>query len=210
MRPMRPLRTMFPAGLRRQMPSVHHLGRVAGSLLAAMLITLLATQVAAAAAPGSSGVVSRFWASGGFGYYDAADGLLALGGPPPEEGCFGEGFDDYPALVTLVDTPSGAQKLTIRQGPTPIYVYAVTGGDICAIYLGGGAVEPLYVGSVSSVLTDNDNQVSLTRVNAFGTASHGTVWDAAGNACAFSAHARLQVTLDGEELVRSQAINISC
>jgi hypothetical protein len=191
------------------MPSVHQVGRVAGSLLAALLITLLATQVAVAAAPGSSGVVSRFWDAGGFSYYDAADGLTALGGPPPEEGCFGEGFDD-PAFVTLVEMPSGALKVTIRQGPTPIFVYEGTVDDICGTILGGGAVEPLYVGSVSSVLTDNDGQASLTRVNAFGSASHGTVWDAAGNPCAFSAHVRMQVTLDGVELVRSQDINISC
>jgi hypothetical protein len=87
----------------------------------------------------------------------------------------------------------------------------VTDPDVCAIILGGGTVgPPLYVGSVSTVLTDNDSQISLTRVNAYGTASHGTVWDAAGDSCAFSAHARLQVTLDGVDLVRSMDINISC
>ena len=51
---------------------------------------------------------------------------------------------------------------------------------------------------------------SRPRHHAFGFASHGTVRDAAGDSRAFGAHARLQVTLDGVEGVRSEDITISC
>lgn len=192
------------------MPRVHHLGRIAGSLLAALLTTLLATQIALADAPGSSGIVSRLIDHGGFSYYDAGDNLTALGGPPAEEGCVGEGFDD-PAMVMLVELPNGVLKVNVRQGPTDVFVYEGTLDEICQTVIEGGTVEPLYVGWMSTVLNDNDGGASLTRGNSFGLSSHGMVWDVTdGNRCALSAHARLQITRDAEFLVRTEGINISC
>lgn len=191
------------------MPRVNRLGTIAGSLLAALLTTLLATQIAVADAPDSSGVASHFYDIAAFAYNDEADGLTALGGPPPEEGCFGEGFDDL-ALFLVVEEPSGALKVHIRQGPTPVSVYDLTLDQICETIIGGGAVQPLYVGWMSTVLNDNDAEVSLTRTNSFGGSSHGMVWDGVGNQCAFSAHDRLQVTRDEEFRVLSSEINISC
>lgn len=190
------------------MPRVNRLGRIAGSLLAALLTTLLATQVALADPPDSSGVVSHFYGIGSFSYYED-DGLTALGGPPPEQGCFGQGFDDL-AVFTLLETPSGVFKVNIRQGPTPVFVYDLTLDEICGTLIGGGTVEPLYVGEMTTVYNETHPAPGHSLAVTFGTSSHGTVWDADGNQCLFSGHDRVQITRDGAFKWLASDIVIKC
>lgn len=191
------------------MPNVSHRRHLVGSFAAGALAALLMAQVAIAGPPASSGPVERFVDTFGAGYIDEADGLVALGGPPPEEGCFGLGFDD-PANVMVVHTGAGPIKVLIRQGDTPVFVYDLTVGHPCEIIEAGGTPVPLYVGSMSTIWTDNDVDVSLTRTNSFGGSSKGWVFDADGNRCHLSAHVRLQVTRDGEFKVLNEGITISC
>jgi hypothetical protein len=191
------------------MPYVPHRRQMVGSFAAGALTALLMAQVAIAGPPSSSGSVERFVDTFGAGYFDEADGLVALGGPPPEEGCFGLGFDD-PADVMLVHTGAGPIKALIRQGDTPVFVYDLNLGHPCEIIEAGGTPVPLYVGSMSTILNDNDPDVSLTRANSFGSSSTGWVFDGDGNRCHFSAHVRLQVTREDEFRVLTEGITISC
>jgi hypothetical protein len=193
-------------------PHANSLGRIAVSLLAVLLTTLMATQIAFADAPDSSGVVSHFhyW-DDGFYYYDEADGLTALIGPedlPPEQGCVGEGFDD-PLVGVLVQMPSGATKLNIRQGATHVGVYDMTLPEICQTAIGGGTVEPLYAGWMSTVYNENNVGAGHARA-ALGTSSHGIVWDGDGSRCVINAHDRAQITPDGEFNLLVSDINIVC
>lgn len=194
------------------MPRSSSLGRIAVSLLAAMLTTLMATQVASADPPDSSGVVSHFYEwDDGFAYYDEADGLLALiGSPPPEQACVGEGFDEDPLVGVLVQMPSGATKLNIRQGATPVHVYYdVTIPEFCQTVLGGGAVEPLYAGWMSTVYNEYNVDAGQARA-ALGTSSHGMVWDSDGSRCVINAHDLAQITPDGDFTILVSDINIVC
>jgi hypothetical protein len=68
------------------------------------------------------GPVSRFTDVFASAYMDPADGLVALGGPPPEQGCFGQGFDD-PADFQIVELPSGPIKILIRDVDQPMWLY---------------------------------------------------------------------------------------
>jgi len=188
---------------------VPHRRHMVGSFAAGALAALLMAQVAVAGPPASSGPVERFVDTFGASYVDEADGLIALGGPPPEEGCFGLGFDD-PANIMVVHTAAGPIKALIRQGDTPVFVYDLTLGHPCEIIEAGGTPVPLYVGSMSTILTDNDLDVSLTRANSFGASSTGWVFDPDENRCHLSAHIRLQVTRDDEFRVLTEGITISC
>ena len=184
-------------------------GRLTGSLLA-LLSTLLLVPMALAAPPAESGAVTRlvepaFFAS----YFDEDTGLLALAGPNPEQGCFGEGFDDHSAEITLVQTGAGPIKAHFVH-VMPVYVYDMTLEEVCSTIMAGGSVEALYTGSIRTVGNDNDLEVSLTRTNSFGGSSHGTVWDGDGNRCRFSAHVRLQITLDMEFRVLTEGMTIAC
>jgi hypothetical protein len=191
------------------MPHAPHPRQIAVSFAAGTLAALLIAQVAIAGPPASSGAVERFIDVAGAAYFDEADGLIALGGPPPEEGCFGLGFDD-PADFMLVQTAAGPIKVLVKQGATPVFVYDLTLGHPCEIIEGGGTPVPLFVGTMSTIANDNDRDVSLTRVNSFGASSTGWVSDADGNACRFSAHVRLLITRNDEFKVVTEGITISC
>jgi hypothetical protein len=191
------------------MPYVPHRRQIVASFAAGALAALLMAQVAIGGPPASSGPVERFTATFAAAYIDEADGLLALGGPPPEEGCFGLGFDD-PADFMFVHTAAGPIKALIRQGDTPVFVYDLTLGHPCEIIEAGGTPVPLYVGSMSTIGTDNDNEVTLTRANSFGSTSTGWVFDPDGNPCHLSAHVRLLITRDDEFRVLTEGITITC
>lgn len=191
------------------MPYVPHRRKIVGSLAGGALAALLMAQVAIGGPPASSGPVERFVDTFAVGYVDEADGLVALGGPPPEEGCFGLGFDD-PADVMLVHTAAGPIKVLVRQGDTPVFVYDLTLGHPCEIIEAGGTPVPLYAGSMSTIGNDNDSEASLTRANSFGTRSTGWVFDADGNRCHLSAHVRLLIMRDGEFRVLTEGITIAC
>lgn len=185
-------------------------GRLTGSLLAALLSTILLVPMALAAPPAESGVVTRFVEPGFFiSYFDEDAGLLALAGPKPEQGCFGEGFEDHPAEIMFVQTGAGPIKAHFVH-VMPVYVYDMTLDEVCAAITAGGSVEALYTGTIRTVGNDNDLETSLTRTNSFGASSHGTVWDGDGNRCRFSAHVRLQITPDEELRVLTEGITIAC
>lgn len=179
------------------------------ALACATLVTLSLAQVASAEPPPSSGAVTRFTDVFAVAYFDEADGLVALGGPPPEEGCIGEGFDD-PAEIMEVLTGSGVLMGHIIQVDLPVFVYDLTLGFPCEILAAGGTVEPLFVGTIRTVWNDNDFIVTGTRANSFGGSSTGWVTDADGNACRFSAHVRLLISPDGEFRVLTEDITIAC
>ena len=179
------------------------------SMVAALLATLLLAQVAAAQPPASSGPVSRYTDVFAASYIDANDGLAALGGPPPEEGCFDLGFDD-PAQFMEVQTAAGPIIAVVHQADLPVFVYDITAGHPCEIIFGGGTPVPLYQGSMRTVWTDNDREVTLTRTNSFGGSSTGWVFDAAGNRCHFAAHVRYMITRQNEFRVQSEGITITC
>lgn len=183
--------------------------RLTGSLLAGVLAGLTMAPLALAAPPDSSGAVSRYSDVFAVAYLDEKDGLWALGGPPPEEGCFGLGFDD-PADIAEVQTPAGPLKVWVRQGETPVHVYDATPGHPCEVIEAGGSPVPLYVGYMSTIGNDNDLFVTFSRTNSFGFSSTGWVWDGEGNACRFSAHVRLLITRDDEFRVASEGITIAC
>lgn len=178
-------------------------------VLAGVVATLLIAQVAIAGPPDTSGRVVRFTDVFAIVYVDEAEGLIALGGPPPEEGCLDMGFDDL-ADIMLVETAAGPIKVLFKQTELPIFVYDFTLGHPCDILAEGGTPVPLYVGTISTVGTDNDIEASLTRTNSFGFVSRGWVVDGAANRCRFSAHVRLQITRDGDFRVLKEAINIAC
>jgi len=183
--------------------------RPAAAVLAAVIATLVMAQVATAQPPANSGSVSRHTDAFGVSYFDANDGWLALGGPPPEEGCFGLGFDD-PAEFMEVQTGAGPIVVVVHQADLPVFVYDIAAGDPCGIVHGGGTPVPLYEGSIRTVWTDNDLEASLTRTNSIGGSSTGWVIDADGNRCRFTAHVRLMVTRQGEFRVLSEGITITC
>jgi hypothetical protein len=180
-----------------------------GPLTAGILLVLLTAQIAVAAPPDTSGVVTRYTDVLAISYIDEKDGLIALGGPPPEEGCFGEGFDD-PAQFMEVQTPAGPIVAVAHQAQLDVFVYDLTLGHPCEIIEAGGTPIPLYTGTMRTVANDNDLEVSLTRTNSFGARSTGWVEDADGNRCQFSAHVRLQITRDEEFRVLTEGITIAC
>ena len=157
------------------------------------------------------GPVSRFTESFAVAYEDSADGLVALGGPPPELGCFGLGFEDNLADFQIVELPSGPVKILIHDVDMPIFLYAASSIDeICDSVFGGVIPEPIATGTVRVVLNDNDVDVSLTRTNAFGHTATGTLQRADGTTCHFSAMFRALITKEGEFRLLNEDINSNC
>ena len=96
--------------------------------------------------------------------------LVALGGPPPELGCFGLGFEDNLGEFQIIELPGGPVKALIRDDDMPMFLYAASSTDeLCEAVEGGVIPEPIATGTVRVVLNDNDVDVSLTRTNSFGT-----------------------------------------
>lgn len=182
------------------------------------LITLATGLLLAGAAPTGAappedppGPVSRFTEPFAVAFFDPADGLVALGGPPPELGCFGLGFEDNLAEYQFVELPSGPVKVLIRDDDMPIFLYAASSEDeICEAVFGGAIPEPIATGTVRVVVNDNDLDVSLTRTNAFGGTATGTLERADGTACAFSATFRALITKEGEFRVLVEDIHSNC
>jgi hypothetical protein len=174
---------------------------------------LLAGAAQASAAPREDppGPVSRFTEPFAVALEDPADQLVALGGPPPEQGCFGLGFEDNLAEFQIVELPSGPVKALVRDDDMPIFLYAAsTTDELCEAVFGGAIPEPIATGTVRVVLTDNDVDVSLRRTNAFGFTAKGTLERADGTACAFSATFRALVTQQDEFRVLVSDIRSNC
>jgi hypothetical protein len=157
------------------------------------------------------GPVSRFTEPFAAAYVDPADELVALGGPPPELGCFGLGFEDNLADFQIVELPSGPLKILIRDVDMPIFLYAASSiEEICDAVFGGVIPEPLATGTVRVVVNDNDVFASRTRTNSFGSTSTGILQQADGTACNFSAMFRALITKEGEFRLLNEDINSNC
>jgi hypothetical protein len=178
----------------------------------AAVLSLVATVSAAAAPPEDPpGPVVRFTEPFAVAFEDPADQLVALGGPRPELGCFGLGFEDNLAEFQIVELPSGPVMVLIRDDDMPMFLYAASSTDeLCEAVEGGTIPEPIATGTVRVVLTDNDAEVSLTRANAFGYTAIGTLERADGTACRFSATFRALITKEEEFQVLVENIHSDC
>lgn len=181
-----------------------------GFRLAAAALLLVAAAAGPAAAdysngPDESGVVDRAAMPFGASFIDG--GLVALGGPPPEQGCLGEGFEDVDVLV--VETPAGAIKGLIHDVQT-FWIYEATSiGEVCEAALTTG-IEPLAVGDATVRWNDNfANYEPGSRTNTFGGNANGTVHDADGNAWSFHGSVRLMIDRDGEFEVIKETIRLN-
>ena len=178
---------------------------VAGFSLAA------ATPAAAAPPQDPPGPVVRFTDAFAVAFQDPADQLVALGGPPPELGCFGLGFEDNLGEFQIVELPSGPVKLLARDDDMPIFLYAASSIDeLCEAVEGGTIPEPIATGTVRVVGNDNDLDVSLTRANAFGFTATGTLERADGTTCRFAATFRGLITQSDEFQVLVEDIHTNC
>lgn len=164
-------------------------------------MVVLATTAAPALAnfsngPGEAGVVERGQYPFGLAFFDTEAGLIALGGPPPEQGCLGEGFED--ADFQFVNTPAGPVKVLIHDTQT-FYIYQATDlGEICEAVLNGGGIDPLAVGDATVRFNDNfDNYEPGSRANPFGGNANGTVYDANGDAWSFHGNVKLKLDRNG-------------
>ena len=168
---------------------------------------LLATVAAPAAAnfdngPDEAGAVFRANFPFGLAFEDPEAGLVALGGPPPEQGCLGEGFDE--ADFQFVETPAGPVKVLIHHVETFFIYEAESIGEVCEAVLTTG-IDPIAVGDAINVrFNDNfDNYEPGSRANPFGGIANGTVYDDDGNAWRFHGNVKLKIDRDGNfELVQ--------
>ena len=174
--------------------------------------TLLAAIAAPAAAdhggPDDSGVVHRDHYPFGMAFEDIEAGLVALGGPPPELGCIGEGFEE--ADFVEVITPAGAVKILIKDTETFFIYEAESIGEVCeAVFTTG--IEPIAVAENSKVVvTDNfANYEPGHRANPFGGNANGTAYDADGNAYSFHGNQKFKLDKDGDFIHISDTVKLN-
>jgi hypothetical protein len=117
--------------------------------------TLLAAIAAAAddGGPDDSGILHRGHYTFGMAFIDSEAGLVAPGGPPPDQGCVGEQFEE--AEFTEVATPAGAINALIRDTETFSINEAGSIDEVCEAAL-TTSIEPIVVAENSKVVvTDN-------------------------------------------------------
>ena len=165
---------------------------------AAMLIAAIAAPAAADhGGPDESGVVHRGHYPFGMAFVDSGAGLVALGGPPPEQGCVGEGFEL--ADIMELATPAGAVKVLIRDTETFWIYEAGSIDEVCeAVFTTG--IDPIAVAENSKVVfTDSfANYEPGSSTNVWGGNANGTAYDAEGNAWSFHGNQKLMVDKDGD------------
>jgi hypothetical protein len=160
--------------------------------------------------PDEAGVVERFSSPFGLAFEDADAGLVALGGPPPEQGCVGEGFEDYFGDFQAVSTAAGPVILVV-QAEIPFYVYEATSVfEVCEAVIDEGR-QPIAAGENIAVrLTDNfANYEPGSRSNPFGANANGTVYDAKGDAWSFHASQKFKLDRDGNFTVLTEKVKLS-
>lgn len=163
--------------------------------------------------PSEAGVVERGQFPFAQAFVDAEAGLVALGGPPPEEGCLGLGFDDFIGDFQGANTPAGP-VVGIVQATQPFYIFQASGiGEVCEAALTTG-IDPLAVGEDIRVV-GTDNLANLDEIgpgprnNVFGANATGTVFDADGNAWSFQGSVRLSIDRDGNFEVIKETVKLS-
>lgn len=150
------------------------------------------------APPDPPGAVERQQSVFAFAYPDAEAGLVALGGPPAEQGCFGQGFDDL-GTDQFVTTGSGAVVALGKDSDQPMFVYAGTSiEDVCGRVVAGEPVELLASGTVRLVATDNDFRLAGGRTNSFQNTAIGQLQSPDGQTCRFKAAFHGQVDRAGD------------
>ena len=156
--------------------------------------------------PGQAGSVFRFNFPFGVALQDTEAGLVALGGPPPELGCLGEGFEE--ANIQLVFTPTGPIKLLLHD-VEQFYIYeAASIDDVCEAALSTG-IAPLAVGYANVFANDNfDNYEPGDRSNPFGGNTNGTVYDAEGSPWEFHGNLKLFIDREGNFEVIKETIRL--
>jgi hypothetical protein len=164
--------------------------------VAALLAAIAAPAAADHGGPDDSGVVHRAHYPFGMAFEDSEAGLVALGGPPPELGCIGEGFEEADFIEVL--TPAGAVKVLIKDTETFFIYEAGSIGEICDAVFNGG-IEPIAIAENSKVVfTDNfANYEPGHKGNPFGGNANGTAYDADGNAWSFHGNQKLFIDKDG-------------
>ena len=175
--------------------------------VAALLAAIAAPAAADHGGPDDSGVVHRGHYPFGMAFEDSEAGLVALGGPPPEQGCLGDGFEE--ADFTVVETPAGAVKILIKDTETFFIYEAGSIGEVCDAVFNGG-IDPIAVAMDSKVVfTDNfANYEPGSRTNVWGGNANGTAYDAEGNAWSFHGNQKLMVDKDGNFTLISDTVKL--
>jgi hypothetical protein len=142
--------------------------------------------------PDDSGVVSRGEYPFGLAFIDPDAGLVALGGPPPEQGCVGEGFEDADFLI--VETPAGAVKILVHD-VEPFFIYEATSiPEICeAVFTTG--IDPIAVGADIAVRYNENG-------NYLGGNANGVVYDDDGKAWSFHGNSKIFIAQNGDLEIR--------
>ncbi len=143
----------------------------------------------------------------GIAFEDAEAGLVALGGPPPEQGCLGEGFEE--ADFQVVETPAGPVKLVVHDVET-FFIYAASSiGEVCEAALTTG-IDPIAVGEANVRFNDNfANYEPGSRGNPFGGNANGTVYDSDGNAWSFHGNQKFFLDSNGNFQVLAETIKLN-
>jgi uncharacterized protein YaiE (UPF0345 family) len=175
---------------------------------AALLAAIAAPAAADHGGPDDSGVVHRGHYPFGMAFQDSEAGLVALGGPPPELGCIGEGFEN--AEIMEVATPAGAIKVLIRDTET-FYIYEAGSIDeVCEAALSTG-IDPIAVAMDSKVVfTDNFVNYEPGHIgNRFGGNANGTAYDEDGNAWNFHGNQKFMLDKDGNFTLISDTVKLN-
>lgn len=180
-------------------------------LLAAGVLALGAVPAGAQPTTDKQGPVSRFTAPFALAYIDPADNLVALGGPPPEQGCFGEGFEDHEADFQEVQLPSGPVVALVRDIDQPMYLYQASSvEEICTAVEEGEHPQPIATGTAHVVATTNDAFGSGRRTTILGDKATGTLLDSGGKPCHFTGIFREQISPAGESRIIKHDIHSTC
>ena len=177
---------------------------VSAGVFSLLLVTAAPTM---ATPPDESGRVVRIELPFGVAYEDAADGLVALGGPPAELGCLGEGFEDVPHQGVVM--PNGVVNLLVKDVDQAFYIYEASSiNEVCESVYAGNIPEPILTGSARVVATDNDAFGAGRNTNSWGSSTNGTVYDAEGNPWHFNASIRLQFSEKRGFRIVHESINL--
>ena len=171
------------------------------TLLAGLVLLLVVAMAAPASAdfsngPSAPGVVVRYDSLVGAWLEDAEAELVALLGPPAEEFCLFEGFDE--GVIQNVETPAGP---IIHHFDVVLdtWIYEASNlWELCDELSASGAVEPLAIGEARMVVTQNYwNYEPGSRSGASTISANGVVYDADGDTWNFHGHESSQVDRDG-------------
>jgi hypothetical protein len=180
-------------------------------LLATGVLALGALPAGADPTADNQGPVSRFTAPFALAYIDPADNLVALGGPPPEQGCLDEGFEDHKADFQEVQLPSGPVVALVRDIDQPMRLYQASSVDeICDAVAAGEDPQPIATGTAHVVATTNDAFGSGRRTTTLGDKATGTLLDSAGKPCHFTGIFREQISPAGESRIIRHDIQSTC